>query len=270
MAAMNYPIRRIRFRKKVAAEDDRSGQRKPIPKVIIPSFFTLMNLFCGFISIILVSEGNLILGAWLIVFAAMFDGLDGFMARLTQSESEFGIELDSISDIVSFGAAPAFLLYTFSMHEMAILGIIITSLIPICGAIRLARFNVQTKIIRYDIYNGLPIPVQAVMMAAFYLTFHKRLDLFEPLNQGVISVLIPTILVLSLLMVTLIPFDKMPKFDKKSFDTNRARFILFFIYFTIIFIFQDIGLIVVFTFYIAKGLVLGLREFWKTGRLQQG
>ena len=263
---MNYPIRNIRLRKRSEAEKRR---RKPIPKIIIPSFFTLMNLFCGFISIILVSEGNLIFGAWLIVFAAMFDAMDGFMARLTNSSSEFGIELDSISDVVSFGVAPAFLLYTFVMHEMAIIGIILTSLIPVCGAIRLARFNVQTKEIRYDIYQGLPIPVQAVMMAAFFLTFHKRLDLFEPLNQGIISVLIPTLLVMAFLMVSTIPFDKMPKFDKESFQTNRNRFILFFIYFIVIFIFQDIGLILVFTFYIAKGLAFGLRAFWRTGRFQQ-
>src|SRR5690625_6502425 len=89
---MKYPIQKTRFKRR---------QIKPIPRVVVPSFFTLMNLLCGFISIIMVAEGKLVTGAWLIVLAGMFDVLDGFMARLANATSDFGMELDSICDVRS-------------------------------------------------------------------------------------------------------------------------------------------------------------------------
>ena len=255
---MKYPIQKIRFRKK-----RQKKPRKPIPRIVIPSFFTLMNLFCGFLSIIMVAEGNLIFGAWLIVIAALFDGLDGFMARLANATSEFGIELDSISDVVSFGVAPGFLIYTVFLNELAIIGIILSALPPVCGAIRLARFNVDAKYATYDFYNGLPIPVQAVMLSSFYLTFSGRMEWFSGFEHGVLSVILPIIILLSFLMVSTIPFDKLPRFDKESIRKYKNRLILFAVYILIIVIFQDLGLMIAFTAFILKGLVLGLYVFWK-------
>lgn len=256
---MKYPVQKFRFRKK-----REKRRRKQIPRVVIPSFFTLMNLFCGFLSIIMVAEGNFIFGAWLIVIAGLFDALDGFMARLANATSEFGIELDSISDVVSFGVAPAFLIYNFALYELAIVGIILSALPPICGAIRLARFNVDSKYATYDFYKGLPIPVQAAMLAGFYLTFSKRLNLFEGFEHGVLSIIIPTIVLLSFLMVSTIPFDKIPRFDRDSIKKHKSRLILFFVYLVIIVIFQDIGLMIAFSFFILKGLTIGLYIFWKS------
>lgn len=255
---MKYPIQKIRSRRKRAKRN-----RKPIPRIVIPSFFTLMNLFCGFVSIIMVAEGNLQFGAWLIVTAGLFDALDGFMARLANATSEFGIELDSISDVVSFGAAPGFLLYTFVLHELSIIGIILSALPPLCGAIRLARFNVDSKYENLDFYKGLPIPVQAAMVSALYLTFNKRMEWFEGFEHGFLSFIIPIVIMLSFLMVSTIPFDKIPRFDKDSVKKYKNRIILFFIYIVIIAVFQDLGLMFVFTFFIAKGLVLGAIVFWK-------
>ncbi|TVQ65661.1 MAG: CDP-diacylglycerol--serine O-phosphatidyltransferase [Balneolaceae bacterium] len=255
---MKYPIQKKRFRKRF-----RPRKLKPIPRMVVPSFFTLMNLFCGFLSILLVSEGNLKMGAWLIVLAGMFDVLDGFMARLTNGTSEFGMELDSLSDIVSFGVAPGFLIYTFAFNELAIAGILLSALAPICGAIRLARFNVETKISEIDYFRGLPSPAFAIMLAALYLSFSNRLEWFDGLNQGVISILIPIFLLLSILMVSTIPFDKVPKLDRQSVKQYKSRFILLFIYFVTIVLFQDIGLILVFSFFVLKGLLLGLYIFWK-------
>jgi len=256
---MKYPIQKIRFRRK-----KRKRQRKPIPRIIIPSFFTLMNLFCGFLSIIMIADGNLIFGAWLIIVAWLFDGLDGFMARIANATSEFGMELDSLSDVVSFGVAPGFLIYSFALNELAIIGIIFSALPPVCGAIRLARYNVDARHVTYDFYNGLSIPAQAVMLSAFYLTFHNRLEWFDVFDHGLLSVVIPIIILISFLMVSTIPFDKLPpRFDKESLRKYKKRLILFFVYLVVIAIFHDIGLIVVFTFYILKGLVLGLYVFWK-------
>lgn len=255
---MKYPIQKIKFRR---AREKR--KRKPIPRIVIPSFFTLMNLFCGFLSIIMVSEGNYIFGAWLIIVAGLFDALDGFMARLANATSEFGIELDSLSDVVSFGVAPAFLIYTVFLNELAILGIILCALPPVCGAIRLARFNVDAKYSNYDFYNGLPIPVQAAMLSAFYLTFHDDLEVFAMFENGILSIIIPIVVLLSFLMVSTIPFDKIPRFDRDSIKKYKKRLILFFVYLVIIAIMQDIGLMIVFTFYILKGLFLGLMVFWR-------
>ncbi|MEX0822885.1 MAG: CDP-diacylglycerol--serine O-phosphatidyltransferase [Balneolaceae bacterium] len=254
---MKYPIQKKRFR-----FNPKKRKIKPIPRIVVPSFFTLMNLFCGFLSIIMVAEGNLAFGAWLIVLAGLFDALDGFMARLANATSEFGIELDSISDVVSFGVAPGFLLYTFVFHELAIIGILLSALPPICGAIRLARFNVEAKYEESTFFKGLPTPVHAAMISAFYLTFMNRLEWFDGLNQGVISVLIPIVIMLSFLMVSTIPFDKIPRFDKKSIKTHKNKFILIFVYFIIIVLFQDIGLMIVFSFFILKGLVMGAYIFW--------
>ena len=256
---MKYPIQKKQFKKRLK----KRPKLKPIPRIVVPSFFTLMNLFSGFLSILMVAEGKLFLGAWLIVLAGLFDALDGFMARLANATSDFGVELDSISDIVSFGVAPGFLIYTFALNELNVAGMLLSALPPLCGAIRLARYNVEAKYSDPLFFKGLPIPVQAVMLSAFYLTFRNRLEWFEWLNEGVISALIPIIVLLSFLMVSTIPFDKIPRFDKQSIRQNKNKLILIFVYFLVIVIFQDIGLMVVFSFFILKGLLLGAYIFWK-------
>jgi CDP-diacylglycerol--serine O-phosphatidyltransferase len=159
-----------------------------------------MNLFCGFLAIISIAEGRLAFGAWLIVFAGLFDALDGFMARLSNATSQFGIELDSISDVVSFGVAPGFLLYGFGLNSLPFVGIILSALPPLCGAVRLARYNVDVQDSRPDYFKGLPIPAQAIMIAAFYLTFNDRLELFMDFENGINAVLIPLIILLSFLI----------------------------------------------------------------------
>ncbi len=257
---MKYPVqkwRQIRQRRR-----RRPGKRKPIPRIVVPSFFTLMNLFSGFLSIVLVAEGNFVLGAWFIALAGLFDSLDGVMARLANASSEFGIQLDSISDVVSFGAAPGFLIYSFGLNELGILGIIISSLPLLCGSIRLARYNVMANHKSFDDFRGLPIPGQAIMLAAFVLTFVNRMELFEGLEYGVAGVLIPIVILISFLMLSTIPFDKLPRFDRQSFKTKKARFTLFAVYLLIIILFQEYGLMFVFSVYILKGLLTGTWLFW--------
>lgn len=258
---MKYPIQKLkkfRFRRR----KERLRKRRPIPRIVVPSFFTLMNLFCGFLSIILVADGNLVLGAWLIALAGLFDALDGVMARLANATSEFGLELDSICDVVSFGVAPGFLIYSYGLNILGIPGIILSALPPICGAIRLARFNVDAKSAEIEDFRGLPIPAQAFMLAAFVLTFVNVPELFEGFEHGVAGILIPIVVIISFLMVSTIPFDKVPRFDKQSFRTKKAKFLQFLVYLLIIIIFQEYGLMLVFSIYILKGLFKGLWLFW--------
>ena len=114
-----------------------------ITRAVVPSLFTVLNMFCGFLSLIQAARGDILQASWLIVLAAGFDALDGVMARITKSSSEFGVEIDSLSDVISFGVAPAFLAYTISLHEMGPLGILLSSMLMVFGGLRLARFNVQ-------------------------------------------------------------------------------------------------------------------------------
>lgn len=262
---MKYPIQKWkRFRRRRKRKKSKNGRsRKQIPRTVIPSFFTLMNLFCGFLAIISIAEGRLFFGAWLIVFAGLFDALDGFMARLSNATSQFGIELDSISDVVSFGVAPGFLLYSFGLAELPFVGIILSALPPLCGAVRLARYNVDVQESMEDFFKGLPIPGQAIMIAAFYLTFYNQIELFEGFEYGINAILIPLIVLLSFLMVSTIPFDKMPSFDKQSVRKNKVKLSLFIVYGILILLFQEVGLMIVFSIFILKGILVGAYLFWK-------
>ena len=114
-----------------------------VTRSIIPNLFTAMNMFAGFFSILNSSQGEYLYAAWLIIIAAIFDALDGAVARLTKSSSELGVELDSLSDIVSFGAAPAILLYKSHLYTYNTAGVLIAALLLLAGGFRLARFNVQ-------------------------------------------------------------------------------------------------------------------------------
>lgn len=232
--------------------------------IAVPSFFTLMNLFSGFLAIISISEGNLYLGAWLIVAAGLFDVFDGLMARLANATSDFGVELDSLSDMVSFGVAPGFLIYSFSLSELGNLGMLISAIPPLCGAVRLARFNVNARLApTVDNFVGLPIPSQALIISAFYLTFRNDLDLFDFFESGVNSVLVPLVVTASFLMVSTIPFDKIPRFDKKSIKTKKWKFYTFFLYLLLIIFLREYGIMAVIIIYMGKGVVLGAMSFFQ-------
>jgi len=191
---------------------------------IVPNLFTSMNMFCGFLSIINASQGRFIYSAWLIIIAAIFDSLDGIIARLTNSTSALGVELDSLSDVVSFGAAPAFLIYSTELFKLNVVGIIFSSLIMIAGGFRLARFNVQLIGFDKTFFKGLPIPTSAMTIATFIITFYIQGTGF---SEVVADTIIPLIIVLSYLMVSKIKYDSMPKF---SWDAIKKQpFIIFFI-----------------------------------------
>lgn len=258
---MTPAAKRARFRERYN-ERLKSRFKKPIPRVVVPSFFTLMNLFCGFLAIIQISEGYLHYGAWLIVLAGLFDALDGFMARITNSTSSFGLELDSLSDVVSFGVAPGFLLYHFGLNELQVPGLILAALPAVCGAIRLARFNVDAKVSQSKFFKGLPIPVQALMTVGFYLTFRNSPEVFESFGYGMNSVLIPMVILLSLLMVSTVPFDKVPRFEKGKLRQTRNEILLFLSYVVVIIVLQEWGLMIAFSVFILKGLITFLRQYW--------
>jgi CDP-diacylglycerol---serine O-phosphatidyltransferase len=166
----------------------------------LPSVFTIGNLFLGIISIILVFNEMPEYAAILVIIAMLLDGLDGRVARALNAQSEFGKELDSLSDVISFGMAPAFIMYVTAFTELnAATAWIVTAIFPICGAIRLARFNVIAGIPGYFI--GLPIPAAGGILCTLAL-FHNDLHAY---------ILVLGTLLLSYLMVSNV---KYPNFKK--------------------------------------------------------
>ena len=128
------------------------------------------------------SAGKFEEAAWLILLALVFDGLDGRVARLTNTTSKFGMEYDSLADIVSFGVAPAMLLYQYCGIEFGRFGMVVSGLYVVFGAIRLARFNVTTMDIEPSVFIGVPIPTAAVFISILILLYEKySLTFYLPL-----------------------------------------------------------------------------------------
>jgi CDP-diacylglycerol---serine O-phosphatidyltransferase len=138
---------------------------------LIPSLFTTGNLICGFFSLVSTFNGEYLQAALFIVLANVLDGLDGFVARITKTTSQFGVELDSLADLVSFGVAPAVLVYYWALVPWSTWGWLAACLYVVCGALRLARFNVQIKNVEKTHFVGLPIPAAAEMIAATVLLY---------------------------------------------------------------------------------------------------
>lgn len=138
---------------------------------VLPNLVTTGNIFCGFFAIIQAVGGHFLYAAYAIVVAAVFDLLDGRLARLTRSTSKFGAEYDSLCDLVSFGVAPAVTLYLWALQPYGRLGWIACCLYATCGALRLARFNVQAGVIEKAYFQGLPIPMAAGIVASSILAF---------------------------------------------------------------------------------------------------
>lgn len=166
----------------------------------IPSLLTVGNLFLGIIAIILVFNEKPEMAAVMVLIAMLLDGVDGRVARALNAQSEFGKELDSLSDVISFGVAPAFIMYVVAFQDLSpALAWIVTAIFPICGALRLARFNVITSNAGYFI--GLPIPAAGGVLAT--------LALFK--DDISVGILLTCSLVLSFLMVSTIRY---PNFKK--------------------------------------------------------
>lgn len=218
----------------------------PLIAYLLPNFFTAASIFTGFYAISLALHSQFESAAWFIFLALIFDGLDGRVARLTNTTSQFGIEFDSLADIVAFGVAPAFLLYMYIGESYGRIGVGISALFIIFGAVRLARFNVMTARIEPTVFIGLPIPTAAVMVSIAILFFEN----YYFASYKVI--LLPFAIVLSILMVSNIRY---PSFKKINFRAlHFTRFLtLAVIIALMIFIFPIEGMALLATTYLIYG-----------------
>lgn len=182
---------------------------------MIPNLLTIGNLFVGIIAMIFALKGEdlyINYAAIMVIIGMLLDGLDGRLARLLKAQSEFGKELDSLSDIVTFGVAPALIMYEVFLQEAGWLGILITALFPICGALRLARFNAETYKHK-GYFIGLPITAAGGVLATLALYHHAFPHLY--LALGMIG--------LSFLMVSNL---KYPNFKKAGFPRSSMVMVL--------------------------------------------
>lgn len=140
---------------------------------VLPNLLTTGNMFFGFYGIVQAINENFTMAAYAIVAAAVFDLLDGRVARMTHSMSEFGAQYDSLSDLVSFGAAPGLLLFLWSLQDFGRIGWLASFFYVACGALRLARFNVQKDVVDKNHFQGLPIPMAAGIVASSVLAFQE-------------------------------------------------------------------------------------------------
>jgi CDP-diacylglycerol--serine O-phosphatidyltransferase len=222
-----------------------------ITRALVPSLFTVLNMFCGFLSLIHASKGDIIQASWLIVLAAGFDALDGVMARITKSSSEFGVEIDSLSDVISFGAAPAFLVYTISLHGLGPFGILLSSMLMVFGGLRLARFNVQLVGQDKQHFVGLPIPASAITIASFSLNYWN-----ESTGLGAAAVVLPwMVALLSVLMVSKVKYDTLPKISRRAVSREPWKFIFFALAIVVIFVTAGSAIFPLFVLFITLGII---------------
>ena len=219
-----------------------NGERLRI--YLLPNLMTAGNLLCGFLALTFIvqvvpdptgSEGPVFSltdiekiknALWLILGAFVFDALDGRIARLIGKESPFGLQFDSLADIISFGAAPAFLMQRVILHDFETLGLVVASVYLLCGALRLARYNCLSVMPDYGNsreFLGFPIPASAAMVASLTM-FLVWLDAENLPTSSWRWVLLVVLVFLSVMMVSEI---KYPSFKKLDFRSRRpfAKFV---------------------------------------------
>ncbi len=193
---------------------------------ILPNLLTSFSLFGGLYAIIAAIHAKYDVAAIAILISSMMDGLDGKIARYTNTASKFGAEYDSLSDLVAFGVAPGILIYKWSLEPFGRFGWLAVFLYIICGALRLARFNIQKNSLESFHFKGLPIPGAAIFIATLVLFVNSLGGLAESKHIFIII----SIYILSFLMVSTInyiSFKKLELFKRKPFNTLVATILLF-------------------------------------------
>ncbi len=203
----------------------------------IPNFITSLNLGSGFLAIIFAGNGDLLTASWLIMAAMAFDFLDGFSARLLHAYSDMGKELDSLADVVSFGVAPALIIFhllnesllkslplTFSSEVLIVTMIyLVSAIMPVCAALRLAVFNIDET--QSTTFKGLPTPANAIAVISVVLAAnYSGSEIFSTLTDSPVFLVTYTV-ILSLLMVSRIPLLSL-KVSNLDFKGNEGKYIL--------------------------------------------
>ncbi len=210
----------------------------------LPNIFTALNMACGFGSILLSQGGHFYRAAIFILFGGIFDLVDGRIARLTGTQSSFGEQFDSMSDLITFGAAPAMLIYHFSLIGYGRPGQVVAFLFLLCGALRLARFNANIEKVSSAFFQGLPIPSAAMSVIGFVLIATEYTEI------KYYTFLFPIYVIFySFLMISNIPFNS---FKNSAWVKNHKRATLFIIFLllALLFTYEEIMIFILMTVYV--------------------
>lgn len=188
---------------------------------VLPALFTAGNILCGYLSLEASGRGAYEYAAILIFAAAFLDGVDGRVARMTGTTSAFGEQLDSLADVISFGVAPAFLVYHWGLSGFGRAGLLVSFLFVVCGASRLARFNVQIHVVDKRWFVGLPIPSAAGALCGLIWAVPAT-----ALTDTLRGVFLGVTAVLAFLMVSTFRYRSFKDLDMKS-RRGRLYFLLF-------------------------------------------
>jgi len=188
-------------------------------KGIFPGTFTMGNVVCGFLAILSAFEGDITTACWWIILAAFLDGLDGKIARLSRSTSNFGVELDSLADFLSFGVAPAVIVYVVKLSSMGKSGWVIGVVYIMAASYRLARYNLLASTEEKKRFLGLPTPGAALALVSYVIFSYEVWG-----NLEYSQYLVTMIILFSALMVSQIEYDAMP--DRFRSRKNRIKLLV--------------------------------------------
>ncbi len=187
----------------------------------IPNLITVINMFLGFMGIVMMIKGDPIRGGWLILFAGLCDAADGKLARMLGIPTKFGVEFDSFADTVSFCAAPSLLVYTVYVEGLPLLfGGLIAFTPLLFGTIRLARFNIMQEDDPKSFFTGLPTPINAIIIVSYMLFNHQVFG-----EMGDPRIALPMIVTLGFMMVSPVRFAKFPLLSFKKGKSNTLQLI---------------------------------------------
>lgn len=263
MLSVAFSFHGIQFEQRDTVQIDYMRKLR-VTRSIIPNLFTLMNLFGGFIAIIHIARGEYLTATSFIIMAGFFDLMDGAVARLIKATSEFGVELDSLCDAVSFGIAPSFMIYMVFFREVETFGVILAFLPAMAGVMRLARFNVQ--IVGFEdkrYFTGMPIPAGALTIISYTIYYHNGTLLPEDWKP---AFMIAVTVLTAAAMVSTVKYDNFPRLSKRAIK-ERPFVLAFFVIGILGAVFtRGAGLFPFMATYIMFGfvrhIILALRHKW--------
>jgi CDP-diacylglycerol--serine O-phosphatidyltransferase len=252
------PRPRLRMLTPLRRRSDRSPRRFRRGVYLLPSMFTMGNMFCGYACIVYAMRGEFATAAPFIGLAIVLDMLDGRVARMTGTTSEFGVEFDSLADVISFGIAPAILAFTWGLQPLGRIGWAAGFLFVAAAAVRLARFNIQTGITDKRFFVGLPSPAAAAVPASTVFAYPWGFQ-----TQVHAVAVLAVVIVPALLMVSTIRFRSFKTFDLSA---RRSYAVLFLIALGLALLAAqpEIMLVVVAYTYLVSGVVA-----WAWGRVHR-
>lgn len=243
---------------------------------ILPSLFTAGNLGLGFLSIIYSIHNSFTPAAWAIMMALAMDMIDGRIARWTKSTSSFGVEFDSLADLISFGVAPSLMMYQMVLHTMNKPGIVIALFFVMAGAMRLARFNIKAQSGETGAeFIGLPIPAAAGILASFVLSY----ELFEvgpEITVKTIPILMKRMpfffktIPIAMVLISFLMISSVPYIAFKRLNLNRPKSLqlvtLIIIGILLVLAYPQNTIFIIFLFYLISGIAVYVVRLWRLRR----